>query len=359
MTIHRAKGLEFDKVIVPGLGRRLRASPEPLLRWLELPRDPEGSDLLMAPITPTARRTPEPLNVYLKSLQARRSLHERARLLYVAATRARSELHLLGELRETDGSQLAAPPAGTLLATLWPAIAAEFPAAPQLSSGGGQAQVLHVPPLRRLPANWQPPEVASGPEAEAISVATYQPCDERDFLCTADVSRCVGIVVCEELRGLTRAGTLPSLSEWHSRRATLQNRFMHLGFSGEVLHTAVERAVEILSACAADPHCQWLFARTHAQISSPLELTGLHAGRIASVSIDRVFVDAHGIRWLIDFKPASLPDSNIASFLAAEMRRERSILERYLAFARHLGPEPARAGLYFPMLRIFQELRVD
>jgi ATP-dependent exoDNAse (exonuclease V) beta subunit len=52
MTIHRAKGLEFDKVILPGLGRKLRANPEPLLRWLELPRDPDGSDLLMAAIPP-------------------------------------------------------------------------------------------------------------------------------------------------------------------------------------------------------------------------------------------------------------------------------------------------------------------
>jgi hypothetical protein len=169
----------------------------------------------------------------------------------------------------------------------------------------------------------------------------------------------VGLVVCEELRGLNRTGAPPSPSEWHTRRTALQNRFLHLGFSGEALHTSVERAIEVLSACAADPHCQWLFAPTHTHISSPLELTGLHAGRLASVSIDRAFVDAHGIRWLIDFKPAASPDSDIANFLTGEMRRERPILERYLAFARHLGPEPARAGLYFPMLRIFRELGVD
>ena len=35
MTIHKAKGLGFDVVIVPGLGRVTRAETQPLLRWLE------------------------------------------------------------------------------------------------------------------------------------------------------------------------------------------------------------------------------------------------------------------------------------------------------------------------------------
>ena len=35
MTIHKAKGLEFDTVILPGLGRRTRHDDPRLLRWLE------------------------------------------------------------------------------------------------------------------------------------------------------------------------------------------------------------------------------------------------------------------------------------------------------------------------------------
>ena len=33
MTLHRAKGLEFDVVVMPGLGRRPRATQTQMLRW--------------------------------------------------------------------------------------------------------------------------------------------------------------------------------------------------------------------------------------------------------------------------------------------------------------------------------------
>src|SRR5205814_10306571 len=46
VTIHRAKGLEFDTVIVPGLDRLPRSGPKPLLVWKSL----ADARLLLAPI---------------------------------------------------------------------------------------------------------------------------------------------------------------------------------------------------------------------------------------------------------------------------------------------------------------------
>ncbi|NIQ95618.1 MAG: DNA helicase UvrD, partial [Desulfuromonadales bacterium] len=48
MTIHKAKGLEFDTVILPGLGRSVQGNEKQLLRWLEHP----DFELLLAPIPP-------------------------------------------------------------------------------------------------------------------------------------------------------------------------------------------------------------------------------------------------------------------------------------------------------------------
>ena len=50
MTIHGAKGLEFDHVFVVGVGLRGRADDPRLLNWLEMPREQGGDHLVMAPI---------------------------------------------------------------------------------------------------------------------------------------------------------------------------------------------------------------------------------------------------------------------------------------------------------------------
>ena len=56
MTIHKAKGLEFDAVIIPGLGRRPKVDDPQLLVWTERP-SVAGAELLLAPISrATARR---------------------------------------------------------------------------------------------------------------------------------------------------------------------------------------------------------------------------------------------------------------------------------------------------------------
>ena len=82
MTIFKAKGLEFDTVILPGLGASPRQDDRALLLWLE-----QRGELLLAPIAGAGRD--DPIYDYLNHMERRKSDHETARLLYVAATRAR------------------------------------------------------------------------------------------------------------------------------------------------------------------------------------------------------------------------------------------------------------------------------
>ncbi len=44
------------------------------------------------------------------------------------------------------------------------------------------------------------------------------------------------------------------------------------------------------------------------------------------------------------------------AFLDQEVSRYRPQLETYVALARALGPQPVRAGLYFPLLGAFREV---
>jgi ATP-dependent helicase/nuclease subunit A len=62
------------------------------------------------------------------------------------------------------------------------------------------------------------------------------------------------------------------------------------------------------------------------------------------------------VRWLIDFKIGVHEDANVEVFIANEVARYGPQLERALALASRMGPEPVRAALYFPLLQVFREV---
>jgi ATP-dependent helicase/nuclease subunit A len=382
MTIHRAKGLEFDKVIVPALGRRLRSSPEPLLRWLELPAEREGSDLLMAAIPSSSERGSE-LSEYLKRLQAERAAHERVRLVYVAATRARSELHLFGELPASEARRVEAasdtrraepaPASGTLLAALWCAIAAEFLREPIAGAEAGAAAqpapgaaLVGLPPgttpdgigasrsarLARLAPDWRLPEVPAGPGSRGIAVGAYDSSEEE--IPALQPPLAAAQAVCDQLKRWARRGRLPTQGQGAAR--ALRERLARLGFTDNGLDECTQQAVTLLDACLTDSRLQWIFASTHERAESPLRLTGIHEGHLTSAVIDRTFVDSEGVRWLIDFRADSSPPSSAENadspHLAAGQEHDTGLAKR-IALARALGPEPARAGIYFPAAQRF------
>ena len=125
LTIHRAKGLEFDTVILPGLGRVPRSEDPRLLMWHEYARGGR-SRLLLAPIRATGGEK-DPLYAYLARIENEKRENERTRLLYVAATRARKCLHLLGRaMPDPENEALKTPGSRTLLARIWHAVEPEF-----------------------------------------------------------------------------------------------------------------------------------------------------------------------------------------------------------------------------------------
>lgn len=93
MTIHKSKGLEFDTVFLPGLGVQPKQSDKPLLRWLKLPSQQHGTVFLVSPIK-AAHIENDSLYDYLGQIDDEKARYETQRLLYVAATRAKSRLYL-------------------------------------------------------------------------------------------------------------------------------------------------------------------------------------------------------------------------------------------------------------------------
>ena len=69
-----------------------------------------------------------------------------------------------------------------------------------------------------------------------------------------------------------------------------------------------------------------------------------------SYVIDRLFRDAAGERWIVDFKTSRHEGGGLEAFLDEQRKRYEPQLNAYAA-----AFDKARLGLYFPLLRGWRE----
>ena len=382
MTIHRAKGLEFDHVFVPSLDRDLNRGREPLLRWLDLPRREGESDLIMAPVPAIGDDAGGAVGVYLKRLIAKRGANEQTRLLYVAATRAKRSLYLSGAPKEKQDGTIV-PRVGTLLASLWPALGGQFTKGDRASgpgevsadaaaatdvtsalsradarTGTDAAAAGATNTLRRLPPTWSPPSFADTTTDVAHLPVGHQSLEPPEFSWVGETARHIGTVVHAGLEAFAAAPALPTRERILSDRENYRHQLRRHGVPERDLDRATALVVEALTNTVKDERGRWIFSPGHHQAHSELALTGIAGGRLTGVIIDRSFVDRDGTRWVIDFKTSRHEGGGLEMFLEQELARYRAQLETYIALARGLGPEPVRAGLYFPLIGAFREIKI-
>ena len=367
MTIHKAKGLEFDTVILPSLGAGSGKDERGLLAWMELPAESGGaqlaSQLLIAPINASGADN-EPIYEYLRTLDRIKGRHEQARLLYVAVTRARRHLHLLGATgRDQDGAARK-PDAGSLLERLWPAVAGEFAAqaanakppadAGQTAAPAGELQSddRHATQVVRLASTWRAPLMP--PALSWMQAAAEDPIAQAlEFSWAGEVARHVGSVVHRWMQRLAE----DELQNWDSGRIdgfrdAFANELAVRGVAQAQCEAAVDRVVEALSQTIEDTRGRWLLgAQTDAR--NEYRLGSYSAGERREWIIDRSFVDEKGRRWIIDYKTSSHQGADIDAFLDREKTRYAPQLERYARL--FPGKDTIHLGLYFPLLKGWRE----
>ena len=358
MTMHAAKGLEWDVVILPGLGRKTAVDRDPLLHWIELPRASAGTDLLLAPIRAGDQEARGSLAGYIKRLRRDRLRLERVRLLYVAATRARKSLHLLGAVPEpASAAEPPQPPRGSLLEILWPAIGAQFLALPPAAAlpAGAEAE-LAPPSLWRLPAQWSMPPPPAGAPLRRLALGSPSAAIAPEYRWVGSTARAIGTIVHAELHRLSAAAQLPAGAASVSAAGGYDAWLAELGIAPEQHAPASARVREALERTLADARGRWLLSAHHIEAHSEWRLSGVHDGRVVNVIIDRMLVDEHGQRWIVDFKTSTHEGAGERAFIDSEVERYRPQLQRYAVLAARLGPEPVRLALYFPLLGVFREI---
>ena len=368
LTIHKAKGLEFDTVIVPGLGRRPRHAEPSLFLWTRrLAADSGGSaELLLAPIKQTGADA-DPIYDYLARLDRERERYEQARLMYVASTRAKQHLHLLGHAKPeiNDGVVEARSPArNSLLETLWPAVEGEFQRAAATLS---PEQLLNVPAssseagggvdqrLRRLPADWSLP--ASPPAVNWTSLQDEDRVGEEiEFSWAGETARHIGSVVHRWLQRIAE----DQMKGWdRSRVEKMRKAFRdELGMRGipeSEIDVATTQVMSALGNSLEDPRGRWLLG-PQKDARNEFRITAVIGGERRNLIIDRTFVDRDGKRRIVDYKTSGHEGADVEGFLDQERERYRSQVERY---ALALGADESSLGLYFPLLSGWREWEAD
>jgi ATP-dependent exoDNAse (exonuclease V) beta subunit len=348
MTIHKAKGLEFDTVILPGLGRGVRTRERALLRWLEHP----DYELLLAPIPPLLSDRQDPTYQAIGHLLQEKDDLETVRLLYVAATRAKSNLHLLGHVKCNQKNEFT-PLSGSLLSVAWAAFEHEF-LNNVITTVDEARHEMPILKLKRLPKEWVAPQMA---DKLTVRASPVQLASESGHVQIETVEsfrteegRVIGTLVHLWLERIANEG----LSRWpdtvlKSQVGVFKAQLNMHGLPLSRLESGSSIVLSCLINTVASKRGRWLLD-CHRSAVSELALNGLVNGKLIHATIDRTFIDSDGIRWLVDYKTNS-PESGEepGQFMAHAADRYRNQLQLYAALFKQLEPDQALCtALYFP-----------
>jgi ATP-dependent exoDNAse (exonuclease V) beta subunit len=408
MTIHKSKGLEFEVVIVPDLQAVSSRGKVKMLSWLErglATQDDSGeiTEFLVAPFQPKGADRGE-AKVWVDRAYRDREKQEDRRILYVAATRSREELHLFARpafKANNDGTLSLVEPSNSLLATAWPALEDEVRAqfedwkaarAASLANqdqeiesiaASGESNLLVMQPLakptplRRLPQDFQPAQ------SEASSQAAMDSPDLAEMLRAPSfprlsaervgdlafgrregglLSRALGTAVHALLEELSR---LRIKLDWNAARAALQR--IEPRISAQVRASGLDRTQADQIAAQAlhhalnashDPFGQWILS-PHTEAASEVSWAGVVANSLRTVRVDRVFraglapqTKGEDCWWIIDYKTAHADNAESDAALPELRKIFAPQLEAYAEVLRNLHGKDSRirAGLYYPLM---------
>ncbi|MGB1883693.1 MAG: UvrD-helicase domain-containing protein [Gammaproteobacteria bacterium] len=340
MTMHGAKGLEFDHVIIPGLGRRPRTQDRPLLIWSHELDVNDTHNLLLAPFP---GREESPLYDFLRWRDARAQQQEAVRLLYVALTRAREQVHLLCHMKaKAEGEWEVERRA--LGALLWPYISTVLStiqidtSAPDLDEYA-PALLTRISVCEPLPLDR--PDISSEPAAAAL----------LEFDWASQMAMRVGTVTHRVLQYLGRERVVVAGLEWNQACVSIAKaEFRSLGITGVPLEDGMALVRAAVMGTLDSERGRWLFSAEHREASAELALSCMVGSDAGRVVIDRTFVDNDGYRWIVDYKTGSHRGGDLDAWLDSERVRYEPQLARYGRIMHMHDDRPIMLGLYFPMV---------
>lgn len=363
MTVHSAKGLEFDVVIIPKAAASTRSSDRDLIIWTEVKDQRGETGLKLAALPQRAGSDPNYKSVFDENEQ--KESHELKRLFYVACTRAKNELYLLGNVKsKKGGTEPCKASSKSFLGLIWPTVEAAFASElrGRFSPAANKAVDAKLPAttlLRRLPVSWKTPPLDSSVRwASPLRTATASE-HEIPYIWVSDTGRHVGSVVHELLKRVGREGWERWTQDRFAALAPLvASELKRLGVAATALRSASDTVIRALRNTLGSERGRWIL-RLRPDAQSEWPIGGRLGDQVISGTVDRMFRDEQDRLWVIDFKISEHEGSRPEQFLNQEKDRYRAQLETYGTLISRLNEAPVWLGLYFPLLDGWREWQLQ
>ena len=315
MTIHQAKGLEFDIVIMPGLGKAGKSDTSPLVQLKAL----ANRDLLLAPIKSAFDKNESKTYAYLKHLDKKQNHFEMMRLLYVAMSRAKKKIHLLGHVNKEGESTK-----NTLLNFILPFFknSMDIPVAPTEHARKNAVS----PKLVRY-------EPSSGAEDIDTEIAdeSFNLSKNLDLL----YQSALGTIVHHYLE----------FEIFAPDEKSVEMKLLQLGVPSKLRGLQGNTILKLLDNTKKDSTFDWLF-----QKRDSTQVEAEFGSADSSIIIDRLFVEK-GTLWIVDFKTAlpALGESTDV-FIERIKKQHQEQLHHYQSVLEGIFQLPAKAAIYCPSI---------
>jgi ATP-dependent helicase/nuclease subunit A len=358
LTMHKAKGLEYDHVILPGLGRAPRSDNRELLTWHQRLNQDQTPRLFLAGVTATGSED-SPLYQLLRHERRRKAELESTRLLYIAVTRARKSAALVASQPRNSKGDITEPRSSSLLKRIWRELQEQelvnnleledYCQDRPLAGSIMYASYPQKTPIRRFNQPLQLRDVELDKLKEQI--AALEPAEETQARISDEnrfeLESTLGTLIhqCLERFVLSndRSDYLANLDQQHSYwHAQLE----HLDLSAQAEEQAIAFVLESVRNTLTDPDLAWVFDGSLQDSQCEYALTRHDQGRLSSFVVDRTFIDNNGVRWIIDYKTA-VPGGTQSQeeFIKQQVAEHQLQLQNYRSLFESLDTRPVKTAL--------------